>query len=732
MKFMTATRKMFTQTFFLGWTTLAVWTVLDVYRCADSSLNHLFPLFVTNFLMILPLAFASAFLSLALTSPLVVSWRKLLGQRKPTTEVVLILPYVIVVVIVSVHLSLYTGDWASKNFRQAEYRYLAVGLTAMATLVSAYALYPLVGQLLRWGLLKSGLWTRFPTGRMFELVILCLGSSLFIWLLPKTISILDSVDLGVLWYLHWFGIACIAVYFWADECPRPSRRAWLFTFVILLSSPFVVQGVTSADVAVSSVTMIERTSLLSKRSLQFYRWLTDGDGDGVSDQFGGHDCDDDNPSVRPGRLDLPNNQQDENCSGKAFSLRDVPLRVPQPVTKKTAKQYNVIVLTVDALRYDVVDSDMPNLKALAESSVWFENAYSHSATTYWSMASLMTSKLPSQLEMGRDQTPVSRETLLAEVLGRSGWMPYLLSNVTIFFVRGLSQGVPGPQRDYSTSHFTVHGEKPGAEHLTTQIFKKLDHWQKSSRDKPFFLWAHHFDAHDPYFEVPGFPSEEMSDFGRYRAIVRSIDAQIGRLTTELKKRGLWEETILVITSDHGEEFGEHGGRFHGKTLYEEMTRVPLLMRVPDLDGRRIVTPIGQREVAPTILGLVGIRGPKSFTGRDLSQALRSGSEIPSVDVFMETLPDSNYGKHLLGLRRGSMKGILDVSSNRVELYDLSKDPHERENLSGEEIPLAKDLFQQLDIHLHRLAFGKTGARVPLGTPRNYRKVISSDSRTLPK
>ena len=113
MNVMTATRKMATQAFFLGWTTLAVWTLLDVYRCADSTLNHLLPLFLTSFLMILPLAFASSFISLALTSPIVVSWREFLGQKKSTPEVALILPYLILVVIVGVHLSLYTGDLSS-------------------------------------------------------------------------------------------------------------------------------------------------------------------------------------------------------------------------------------------------------------------------------------------------------------------------------------------------------------------------------------------------------------------------------------------------------------------------------------------------------------------------------------------------------------------------------------------------------------------------------------------
>ena len=108
-------------------------------------------------------------------------------------------------------------------------------------------------------------------------------------------------------------------------------------------------------------------------------------------------------------------------------------------------------------------------------------------------------------------------------------------------------------------------------YLSTSIDGRL---ASSSRRVIFFIWAHYYDPHDPYFDVPGFKAEDDSDKAKYEAIARYTDHHLGRLIDGLKTRGLMKDTIVVLTSDHGDEFMEHGHRFHGRTLYEKWFMCP--------------------------------------------------------------------------------------------------------------------------------------------------------------
>ncbi|MCA9537799.1 MAG: sulfatase-like hydrolase/transferase, partial [Myxococcales bacterium] len=322
--------------------------------------------------------------------------------------------------------------------------------------------------------------------------------------------------------------------------------------------------------------------------------------------------------------------------------------------------------------------------------------------------------------MGGDQTPVNEEVLLTEVLRDAGWHTALFANVTVFFVRGLRQGAL--VADYETSHYTVHGAKPGSAHMTSGMLAHVDRWMKGGlrpqRDR-FYLWGHYYDPHDPYFEVEGYPAEEDSDHGRYEAIVRSVDTEVGRLIDGLKERGLWERTLFVVTADHGDEFGDHGNRFHGRTLYEEMVHVPLIVHVPGLAPRTLDTPIGHFEVGPTLLDLLGVPTPRSWLGRSRAEEARTGQPAAVEPVFFEVFPDSNYESHQVGVRLGALKLIHRLDTNSFELYDLGTDPGERDNVYDvhpDAPALRERLLTYLDHHLYHLAQGLTGARKPPGSP----------------
>jgi len=291
--------------------------------------------------------------------------------------------------------------------------------------------------------------------------------------------------------------------------------------------------------------------------------------------------------------------------------------------------------------------------------------------------------------------------------------------------------------NYDTSHHTVHGAKPGSAHLTNGILKNIDKWHqkklKPVRDN-FFLWAHYYDPHDPYFKVPGYPAKDDSDKSRYEAILRYVDHEIGRLVDGLKKRGLWEKTLLVLTADHGDEFYDHGHRFHGSTLYEEMTHVPLILHVPGVRPREFSGAIGHVEVAPTVLELLGVPIPKKFEGRSRAAEIMSGREAKEEPVFLEVFPDANYSGHQVGLRSGDLKLIYRLSDNYFELYDLKADPQERRNRVDDH-PQAEALKTLLgryvDRHLFVLAQGRTGAKRPPGSPPKKKVSKKSKRRRKP-
>lgn len=164
---------------------------------------------------------------------------------------------------------------------------------------------------------------------------------------------------------------------------------------------------------------------------------------------------------------------------------------------------------------------------------------------------------------------------------------------------------------------------------------------------------------------------------------------------------------------------EHGNRFHGNTLYEEMTHVPLIMRVPGMVPRRIQEPIGHVEVAPTVLDLLGVRTPHRYEGRSRAEQVRTGRTPKPEPVFFEVFPDVNYSGHQVGVRLGNLKLIHRLADNYLELYDLVSDPLERVNLidSHPDAGSIRALLgRYIDRHLFALAQGKSGARVPPGAP----------------
>ncbi len=610
------------------------------------------------------------------------------------------------------------------SFRRKTYQGLAAGLTAVMVVGACLAVAgPAVGAVTR---VVTWISARLPDridprtlfgAAMWIAVFLLLGNLLATVVLPE----LHTVDLRPARLALFAGVVLVCVV-WGVERLELRRSA------AIASMPLVVAyfgGLAWSSAALgdsqSRLLALDRDTVLAGRVASRLGRIGDGDGDGVSSRFAGGDCDDADPKVRPGVYDPPGDGRDQNCTGADLDLKTDPIKAPKRPTPQAKRDWNVVLLTIDALRADVVDAHMPRLKALAAEAVDYRNAYAHGAATYWSIPALLLSKPPSRLEMGRDQTPVGREVMMTEALRDAGWHTALFANVTVFFVRGLRQGTQ--TANYDTSRFTVHGAKPGSEHMTDGLLRHVDAWRegklKPKRDR-FFVWGHYYDPHDPYFEVPDYPAEDGSDRARYEAIVRYTDAQIGRLVDGLRERGLWDRTLFVLTADHGDEFGDHGHRFHGRTLYEEMTHVPLVLHVPAIEPRVLEVPIGHMEVAPTLLELLGVRIPKRYLGRSRAHEVLTGTPAKVEPVYTEVFADSNYDGHQVAVRLGDLKLIYRIDANYYELYDLAADPAERVNVydTHSDAPALRALLlEYTDHHLYHLGRGKTGAKVPEGAPK---------------
>lgn len=206
----------------------------------------------------------------------------------------------------------------------------------------------------------------------------------------------------------------------------------------------------------------------------------------------------------------------------------------------------------------------------------------------------------------------------------------------------------------------------------------LDWIDREPKEKPFFVFAYTIETHHPYV-----PPATRHDFGvedeeldRYLNAVRAADGHIAWLMEELARRGLADDTLVAITSDHGESFGQHGQRVHSFGLYEQDVHVPLVLLHPSLkNGPRRVDALAQHiDLPPTLLGMLGIATPMAWQGHDLLASL------PRERVYFFSCGN----EVVLGLREGHYKYHYYLDSGRQELFDLNSDRGELDNLASQQ------------------------------------------------
>lgn len=404
-----------------------------------------------------------------------------------------------------------------------------------------------------------------------------------------------------------------------------------------------------------------------------------------------------------------------------------------------APKINVVIVLIDTLRadrlgcYGYARATSPRIDALARESVLFEDASSAAPWTLPSVPSLLTSTLPCEHQILVDGNVLSpRQSTLAERLKRIGYATYSL------YMNPYAGPSTGMNRGFDVSRLTTEtGDTDGP---------RLDEFLKSRPPMPFFFYIHNTEPHNPYdvqdeFIAPfGAVSIDArrriwkacdvyrrltrADFDRklplgttdnsreqiaalralddfkpqidvlYDACVRAADTHVGSMIDTLKSRGLWENTLFIVTADHGEALGEHGGWQHDQSVYEELIHVPLIVRFPGdrHAGTRVQRGVGLIDVLPTVIDALGQPRPEGVRGRSLLPLIR-GEAWRAADepvVYSMRINRKKYfqpwkaarGEYNVVVRQGHWKLIYNVDTGGVELYDLAADPGEALDLSG--------------------------------------------------
>jgi arylsulfatase A-like enzyme len=240
-------------------------------------------------------------------------------------------------------------------------------------------------------------------------------------------------------------------------------------------------------------------------------------------------------------------------------------------------------------------------------------------------------------------------------------------------------------------------------------------WLDEKRRGPFFLYLHYMDVHSPWRPPAEFDRFGPGDRNKYDGSILYLDAGLKRLYAELKERGLTRNSWIVITADHGEEFGEHGNykRGHGITLYQEVLRVPLIFHAPDAGrGRRVSRQVRLLDVAPTILDLLNLPVPEEMEGRSLGDDILGAASKEDLEAVSQVrVDDRRPARDLLAVTTPSFKYVVDFISGAEELYDLKADPGETRNLAAAN-PAAAREFRERAQRFRRTQAAKRMGIVP--------------------
>ncbi len=331
--------------------------------------------------------------------------------------------------------------------------------------------------------------------------------------------------------------------------------------------------------------------------------------------------------------------------------------------------HDIVLVTIDALRADHLSAygysrkTSPNIDALAARGARFEHAYCPTPHTSYSIASLMTGKYMKPLLALGDEEDASETWPL--MLRRYGYRTAAFYPPAVFFI---DEHRFRRMRDENLGFEYKKEEFAKTDVRRAQIERYLT---LAPKDKPVFLWVHLFEPHEPYEAHPEFPFEGNPRVDAYDSEIAAADALVGdivKLVGEHRAPG----AVFIVSADHGEEHGDHGGRYHGTTVYEEQVRVPLVVVGPGIEPRVVAPPVQTIDLLPTTLAALDVPIPPRLRGRDLGPAL-VGTEPPTEQglAFAET---DDYTL----VARGTDRLVCARKIGSCTLFDVAHDPGQKQ------------------------------------------------------
>ena len=399
---------------------------------------------------------------------------------------------------------------------------------------------------------------------------------------------------------------------------------------------------------------------------------------------------------------------------------------PQPHSDQTAKQSeakikHILMISVDTLRFDAASGatqPLPTIRRLANESIEFTQARVPAPWTLPSVASIMTGVSPQTHTTTKlsQQLPETFLTL-AEAFQAAGYKTAAIGNNPVLRAEsGMAQGFQHYDffpRFQKWNHLGIRlvrwlsPEKFRKNANSRELTDRAISWMQNNSDQNFFFWLHYYDPHLPYSPPrehlqetppPNGPrwkwnkpfgtragAEKLSSEQRkwlrelYDAELRYVDQEIGRLLDELSALNLYQETLIVFTSDHGEEFWEHGFYEHGHSLYDELLRVPLLFKLPNSPRTgKVHTPVSINSIYPTVLEICELDDPRNLLeSNSLTTAWESPKEYITKPIMSSSLL---YYEDRVAVIIDGFKYIRWQISGKEELYDLNSDPTEQHSV----------------------------------------------------
>jgi len=348
---------------------------------------------------------------------------------------------------------------------------------------------------------------------------------------------------------------------------------------------------------------------------------------------------------------------------------------------------HIILISIDTCRADYLScygyhrKSTPNIDQIAKEGILFANAITPVPITLPAHSSMLTGTIPPYHGVRNNnyyQLGQSNVTL-AEILKKRGFTnAAIISAFMIDSQFGLDQGFDYYNDDFDENLKSAGISERRAEETTRYTLK----WLEENYRKTFFLFLHYFDPHFEYDPPEPFrpKDSENEPYSLYAGEISYVDYCIGQIVKKLKDLGVYDSTLIIITSDHGEMLGEHGETTHGYFIYQSNIKVPLIFKLPEkTKSKNVKELVDLTDIVPTVCGLLGIKLPPHVQGADLCSYF--GEENTSTSqryLYCESLyPTVHNANSLLGVVTDRWKYI---QTTRPELYDLTKDPQESNNL----------------------------------------------------